>query len=59
MSPPKLIKIVGDAIATENTRNEKFSSKKLASNILNLEAVLKPKSSGKNKENYLPVQVLL
>ena len=57
ISPPKLIKIVGDAMAIENTRNEKFSGKKAASNILNLEAELNSKSSGKNKENYLPVQV--
>ena len=57
ISPPKLIKIVGDAMAIENTRNEEFSGKKAASNILNLEAELNTKSSGKNKENYLPVQV--
>ena len=57
MSPPKLIKIVGDAIAIENTRNEKFSGKKAASNICNLEAELNTKSSGKNKNNLLPVQV--
>lgn len=52
----QLVKIVGEAVSIENTRNEKFAARKSEINALNLGNVenFKP---GKNKENYLPVQV--
>ncbi len=57
ISQAELLKIVGEAVSIENSRNEKFSAtKKTSVNAVSVggEDGSKP---GKNKENYLPAQV--
>ena len=52
----QLVKIVGEAVSIENTRNDKFAARKSEINALNLGNGENCKT-GKNKENYLPAQV--